>query len=128
MSNRVNSEHPWVIARRSRACLLLCLATGILVPTLVFAQPISMEAKSALHSVQPGEILVVVANEAGDTEEASLVTIEIRDAANVVRASVSHRNLVLGKPVFLSATGTAGRAEQFRAVVTFTIQSTPEIH
>jgi len=55
-----------------------------------------------------GQTLIVTVAEVGDTEEASLVAIEIRDAANVVRASTPRRNLVLGRPVILSTTLPAG--------------------
>src|SRR5262249_2055190 len=99
---------------------------GILAPTVVFAQPITVQAKSALYWVDGTLILTVVEN--GDTEEPSLVSIEIRDAANVVRASTLNRTLVLGRPVILSATVPAGLRQQLSATVTIGIQSTPEIH
>jgi hypothetical protein len=106
-----------------------CLVIGILVPTLVFAQPIAMQMKSALYWVSGGQTLFVTVAEVGDTDEASLVTIEIRDAANVVRASTTPpRNLVLNKPVMLAMTVPAGPSQQLRANVTVTIPSSPEFH
>lgn len=109
--------------------LTSCLVIGILVPTLVFAQPIAMQMKSALYWVSGGQTLIVSVTEVGDTEEASLVSIEIRDAANVVRASTTPpRNLVLNKPVMLAMTVPAGPSQQFRANVTVTIPTSPELH
>src|SRR5262249_43993312 len=105
-----------------------CLVMSILAPTLAFAQPIALQAKSALYWVLGGQTLIVTVAEVGDTEEVSLVTIEIRDAANVVKASTSLRNLELGKPVILSTTVPASMKQQLRANVTVTIPSTPEIH
>ena len=128
MSNRLNSEDTGVRAHRSRAWLLPCVAIAILVPTLVFAAPIVMQVKSALYWVFGGQILIVTVAEVGDTNEASLVSIEIRDAANVVRASTTNRNLTLTMPVLLSATLPAGVNQQLRAIVTVAIPDTPEFH
>ena len=86
----------------NRARLLPWLAIGLLVPTLVYAQPIVMQAKSALYWVFGGQTLIVTVAEVGDTDEASQVTIEIRDAANVVKASMPPRSLTAGKPVIFS--------------------------
>ena len=83
----------------NRARLLSCLAIGLLVPALVYAQPVVMQAKSALSWVFGPQILIVTVAEVGDTDEASQVTIEIRDAANVVKASMPPRSLTAGTPV-----------------------------
>jgi hypothetical protein len=128
MSNRLSSEDLSVRARRSRAWLLPCLAIGVLVPTLVYAQPVAMQAKSALYWVLGGQTLIVTVAEVGDTDEGSLVAIEIRDAANVVKASTPPRNLALGKPVILSAQVPAATRQQLRAIVTVTIPFSPEVH
>ena len=129
MSNRLNSKDAGVRAHRSRAWLLPGVAIGILVPALVFAQPIAKQAKSALYWIIGGQTFNVSVHEVGDTQEASLVSIEIRDAANVLRASTpSPLNLVLGKPVILSTTLPAGRNLQLRADVTITIPDTSEFH
>jgi hypothetical protein len=64
----------------------------------------------------------------GDTDEASQVTIEIRDAANVVKASTPPRNLTAGKPVILSAQVPVAAKQQLRAVVTVAIPTSPEVH
>ena len=128
MLNRLNSEDPGKRAHRSRAWLLSCVASAILVPTLVFAAPIVMQAKSALYWLLGGQTLIVTVAEVGDTEEASLVSIEIRDGANVVRASVANRNMALGRPVILTTTLPAGPSAQLRANVTVSIPDTPEFH
>jgi hypothetical protein len=128
MSNRLNSEDTGLKAHRSRAWRLPCVAIGILVPTLVFAAPIAMQARSALYWLLGGQTLIVTVGEVGDTNEASLVSIEIRDAANVVRASVANRSLVLGRPVILATTLPAGPSLQLRANVTVTIPDTLEFH
>ena len=129
MSNHLNSKNSVVIAHRSRAWRLPCLAIGILVPTLVFAQPIAMQLKSALYSVPGGQKLIVRVDEVGDTDEASLVTIEIRDAKNAVKASTPPLNLTLGNPVILTAQVPAGtRQEWFRAIVDVAIPTSPEFH
>jgi hypothetical protein len=105
------------------------LAIGVLVPALVFAQPITMQLKSGLYWVLGGQTLIVTVAEAGDTDEASLVSIEIRDAANVVRASTSNRTLTAGKPVILSTQVPAGvRLQQLGVVVEVAIPTSPEFH
>jgi len=128
MSNRLNSEGPGTRAHRSPAWLLPCLAIVVLVPTLVFAQPIAMQLKSALYWVLGGQTLIVTVAEVGDTDEASLVTIEIRDAKNAVRASTSPLNLTRDNPVILSAQVPAGTRQQLRAIVTVAIPTSPEFH
>jgi len=106
-----------------------CLVIGVLVPTLVFAQPIAMQLKSALHSVPGGAKLIVRVDEVGDTDEASLVTIEIRDAKNAVKASTPPLNLTLGNPVVLTAQVPAGtRQDSLRAIIDVTIPTSPEVH
>jgi hypothetical protein len=108
---------------------LPCLAIGILVPTLVYAQPTAMKAKSALYWVSGGQTLTVTVAEVGDTDESSLVTIEIRDAANKVKASTPPLSLMLGKPVIVSTqVPAATRGQHLRAVVTATIPLSPEVH
>ena len=67
MSNRLTSEAPGVGAHRSRAWLLPCLAIGILVPNLVYAQPTALQAKSALYWILGGQTLIVTVAEVGDT-------------------------------------------------------------
>ena len=128
MSNRLNSEDAGLRAYRSHAWRLPCVAIGILVPTLVFAAPIAMQARSALYWLLGGQTLIVTVAEVGDTDEASLVTIEIRDSANVVKASTANRNLVAGRPVILSATLPAGSSQQLHANATVFIPDTPEFH
>ena len=128
MSNRMNSKDPGVRTHRPRSWLLSCLAIGILVPALVFAAPIAMQVKSALYWVLGGQILLVSVAEVGDTDEASLVSIEVRDSANTVRASVTNRNLTRTSPVLLSATLPAGVNLQLRAIVNVIIPDTLEFH
>ena len=128
MSNRMNSKDPGVRTHRPRSRLLSCLAIGILVPALVFAAPIAMQVKSALYWVLGGQILLVSVAEVGDTDEASLVSIEVRDSANTVRASVTNRNLTRTSPVLLSATLPAGVNLQLRAIVNVIIPDTAEFH
>lgn len=128
MSNRMNSKDPGVRTHRRRTWLLSCLTIGILVPTLVFAAPIAMQVKSALYWVLGGQILLVSVAEVGDTDEASLVSIEVRDSANTVRASVTNRNLTRTSPVLLSATLPAGVNLQLRAIVSAIIPDTSEFH
>lgn len=125
---RMNSNGRGIRTHRLRAWLLSFLAIGILVPTFVFAAPIAMQVKSGLYWVFGGQILVVTVAEVGDTSETSLVSIEIRDAANVVRASTTNRTLSLTAPVLLSATLPASVNQQLRAIVTVTIPDTPEFH
>jgi hypothetical protein len=129
MSNRLTTEGLGIKAHRSRAWLLSCFAIAVLVPTLVSAQPITMQLKSALYFVASEDMLIVTVNETGDTDEASLVSIEIRDAANVVRASTSNRTLTAGKSVILSTQVPASiRLLQLRAIVTVQIPTSPEFH
>jgi hypothetical protein len=128
MSNRLPSEGSGVNAHRSRAWLLPCLAIGILLPALVFALPVTLQVKSGLYWVFGGHTLIVTVAEVGDTNEASLVTIEIRDAANAIRASTPPTNLTPGRPVVLSTQVPAGTRQQLRAIVTVAIPSSPEFH
>lgn len=128
MSNRLTSQDSRVKAHRARTWLLPCLAIGIVVPSLVHAQPMFLQAKSALYWVLGGQTLMVTVAEVGDTDESSLVTIEIRDAANAVKASTSPRSLMLGKPVTLSTQVPADIKQQLRAIVTVGIPSSPEFH
>ena len=128
MLDRMHSKHYGIRARRLRASVLSFVAIGILVPTLVFAAPIVMQVKSALYWVLGGQMLLVTVSEVADTDEASLVSVEVRDAANTVRASVTNRNMTLTSPVLLTATVPAGVNQQLRAIVTVTIPDTPEFH
>ena len=128
MLDRMNSKHYGIRARRLRASVLSIVAIGILVPTLVFAAPIVMQVKSALYWVLGGQMLLVTVSEVADTDEASLVSVEVRDAANTVRASVTNRSMTLTSPVLLTATVPAGVNQQLRAIVTVTIPDTPEFH
>src|SRR5262247_1727171 len=128
MSNRLNSKDPGVRTHRPRAWLLSSLAIGILVPTLVFAAPISMQVKSALYWVFGGQTLIVTVAEVGDTDEASLVSIEIRDSTNAVRASVANRNLTNTRPVILAFTVPTTANMQLKANVTVTMQDTLDFH
>lgn len=113
---------------RMNAWLLSVVAIGILVPALVFAAPIAMQVKSALYWVLGGQILLVTVAEVSDTDEPSLVSIEIRDGANTVRASTTNRTLTRTAPVLISATLPAGVNQQLRAIVTVTIPNSPEFH
>ena len=122
MSNRMNVKEPGI------RTLVSCVAIGILVPTLVFAVPIAMQVKSALYWVFGGQTLIVTVAEVGETLEASLVSIEIRDAANAVRASVTNKTLTLTKPVILSTTLPASVNLQLRVNATVTILDTPDFH
>jgi hypothetical protein len=115
-------------AHRARPWLMACLAIAILVPSLAYAQSIAREAKSALYWVLGGQTLIVTVAEVGDTDEPSLVAIEIRDAANVVRASMPPRNLGPGRPVMLSIQAPANTRLQLRAIVGVAIPSSPEFH
>jgi hypothetical protein len=129
MLNRLTTKGPGVRGHRSPVWLLPCLAIGVLMPSLVFAQPIAMQLKSALYWVLGGQTLIVTVAELGDTDEASLVSIEIRDATNAVRASITNRTLTPGRPVILSAQVPAGiRLQQLGAVVTVAIPTSPEFH
>jgi hypothetical protein len=128
MSNRLTTRLSGAAALRSRAWLQLVLAIGMLIPAVVFAQPISKQAKSGLYWILGRQTLIVTVAEAGDTDEASLVSIEIRDAADVVRASTPAGNMVVGKPVRLSVTVPAGPAQQLRAIVTVSIPTSPDLH
>jgi hypothetical protein len=110
---------------RLNSCLVIC----ILVPALVLAQPIVMQFKSALYSVPGGGKLTVRVDEVGDTDEPSLVTIEIRDAKNAVKASTPPLNLSLGNPVIITAQVPAGiRQDWFRAIVEVAIPTSLEFH
>lgn len=128
MSNRLTPGEPGVNAHPSRAWLLPCLTIGLALPALVHAQPMFMQAKSALYWVMGGQTLIVTVAEVGDTDESSMVTIEIRDAANTVKASMPSRSMMLGKPVILSTQVPASAKQQLRAIVTVGIPSTPEFH
>jgi hypothetical protein len=124
MSNHLNAKRTGLSAHRR---WLSGLAIGIIVPTLVLAAT-AMEVKSSLYWILGGQTLIVSVHELGATDEVSLVTIEIRDAANVIRASTVNRNLSLGKPVILSTTIPAGGIEQRGARVRVTIPDTSEFH
>ena len=112
----------------NRARLLSCLAISLLVPVLVYAQPVVMQAKSALYWVFGPQILIVTVAEVGDTDEASQVTIEIRDAANVVKASMPPRSLTADKPVSFSTQVPAATKQQLRAIVSVAIPTSPDFH
>jgi hypothetical protein len=112
----------------NRSRLLSYLAIGLLAPALVYAQPIVMQAKSALYWVFGGQVLIVTVAEVGDTDEASQVAIEIRDAANVVKASTPPRSLTAGTSVSLSAQVPARTKQQLRAIVTVAIPTSPDVH
>jgi hypothetical protein len=128
MLDRMNSKARGIRAHRIRAWLLSFVAIGTLVPTLVFAAPIAMQVKSALYWVLGGQALLVTVSDVADTDEASLVSVEIRDAANTVRASATNRNMTVTSPVLVTATVPAGVNQQLRAIVTVTIPDTPEFH
>ena len=112
----------------NRARLLSCLAICLLVPALIYAQPVVMQAKSALYWVFGPQILIVTVAEVGDTDEASQVTIEIRDAANVIKASTPPLSLTAGKPIILSTQVAPRTAVQLRASVSVAIPTSAEIH
>src|SRR5262245_16950723 len=128
MSNRLTTNVQGFRTHRSRAWLLPCLAIAMLVPTHVFAQPIHMVGKSVLYTLTSEQILIVSVGET-NTLEPAVVTIEIRDAANVVRASTPPLNLVLGQPVILSYQVPASiRFLQLWALVEVIIPTSPEVH
>jgi hypothetical protein len=112
----------------NRARLLPWLAIGLLVPALAYAQPVVMQAKSALYWIFGGQTLIVTVAEVGDTDEASQVTIEIRDAANAIKASTPLRSLTAGKPVILSTQVPASAKLQLRAIVSVAIPTSPDFH
>jgi hypothetical protein len=129
MLNRMNSKDRGIRTHRLRAWVLSFVAVGILVPTIVFAAPIAMQVKSALYWVFGGQTLIVTVAEVGETLEASLVSIEIRDAANVVRASVTNRTLTITKPVILSMTLPASVNLQLRTTVSvMSADNTDDFH
>jgi len=128
MSNRISTEEPRVKAHRQPRWLLSCVTMAIVVPALVFAAPITMQVKSALYWMLGGQTLIVTVAEVGDTAEASLVSIEIRDSANVVRASALNKSLTATKPVVIAFTVPGAGLLQLRTVVTPTILDTPEFH
>jgi hypothetical protein len=128
MSNHLTARLYGLAASRRGAWLAIALVIGLLLPAVVFAQPITKQAKSGLYWILGRQTLIVTVTEAGDTDEASLVSVEIRDAANVVRASTAAANMVVDKPVRLSVTVPAGPAQQLRAIVTVSIPTSPDIH
>lgn len=125
--NRTSSEGK-PPSRARRRWWLAAAAAGALLPALAGAQaPVVMQVKSALHTLLAGQSLIVTVAEVGDTAEASWVSIEIRDVADNVRASVS-RDVARARPLRLGTTVTTAPREPLRAIVTVTIPSSSEVH
>lgn len=112
---------------RRRRATWLGLAVAVMVPALVFAQPVARQMKSALYFVINGQTLIVTVAELGDTTEPSAVTIEIRDAADRVRASTS-RTVIRGRPLLLSSQVGGSARDQLSVIVKTTVPSSTEVH
>lgn len=121
-SKSTQSGVPWRRLRRGTLCLL----TGLLVPTIVFAA-VAMQAKSPLYWVFSAETLIVTVAEVGDVVEPSEVRVEVRDASNILRGS-AHQRLTPEAPVHVSVAVPAGLAVQLRTIVTVTVPSEPALH